>query len=171
MTHTLAVNRRDFLTLARGSVALSWAIGSGFAGFVPAVEAVPLEVLHQWEARTLLAMARTLFPHDFLADDYYMIVVAALDGKANSDAQIASMLREGLGELGTTFTLRPEMQREYVLRAIETSPFFTFVYNLTLNTLYGNTGVWKILGYEGSSLEHGGYINRGFDDIDWLPSD
>ena len=81
------------------------------------------------------------------------------------------MLREGRGELGTTFTLRPEMQRAYVLRAIETSPFFTFVYNLTLNTLYGNTDVWKILGYEGSSLEHGGYIHRGFDDIDWLPSD
>ena len=53
---------------------------------VPEEQATPLEVLNQWEARTLLAMARTLFPHDFLADDYYMIVVAALDGKANSDA-------------------------------------------------------------------------------------
>ena len=28
---------------------------------------------------------------------------------------------------------------------------------------------WKKLGYEGSSAEHGGYLHRGFDDIDWLP--
>jgi hypothetical protein len=28
--------------------------------------------------------------------------------------------------------------------------------------------VWKVLGYEGPSAELGGYINRGFSDIDWL---
>ena len=28
---------------------------------------------------------------------------------------------------------------------------------------------WPRFGYEGSSAEHGGYINRGFADIDWLP--
>ena len=29
--------------------------------------------------------------------------------------------------------------------------------------------VWPKFGYEGSSAEHGGYIKRGFADIDWLP--
>jgi len=28
--------------------------------------------------------------------------------------------------------------------------------------------VWPKFGYEGSSSERGGYINRGFDDINWL---
>jgi hypothetical protein len=35
--------------------------------------------------------------------------------------------------------------------------------------LYDNAGLWKHIDYPGSSKEHGGYINRGFDDIDWLP--
>jgi hypothetical protein len=34
--------------------------------------------------------------------------------------------------------------------------------------LYDNTAVWPLLGYEGSSWEQVGYINRGFNDIDWL---
>ena len=35
-------------------------------------------------------------------------------------------------------------------------------------SLYNNPEVWPKFGYEGSSAEHGGYINRGFSDIDWL---
>jgi hypothetical protein len=29
--------------------------------------------------------------------------------------------------------------------------------------------VWAALGYEGSSYDKGGYINRGFNDLNWLP--
>ena len=36
-------------------------------------------------------------------------------------------------------------------------------------SLYNQKEVWPKFGYEGSSAEHGGYINRGFADIDWLP--
>jgi hypothetical protein len=28
---------------------------------------------------------------------------------------------------------------------------------------------WAHFGYEGSSFEKGGYINRGFQDLNWLP--
>jgi hypothetical protein len=28
--------------------------------------------------------------------------------------------------------------------------------------------VWPIFGYEGESYSKGGYIKRGFDDIDWI---
>jgi hypothetical protein len=35
--------------------------------------------------------------------------------------------------------------------------------------LYDDKEVWGLLGYEGSSYEHGGYVDRGFDDLDWLP--
>jgi hypothetical protein len=37
-------------------------------------------------------------------------------------------------------------------------------------TLYNNPDVWPKFGYEGASADKGGYINRGFNDIDWLPS-
>ncbi|HDL17353.1 MAG TPA: Twin-arginine translocation pathway signal, partial [Rhizobiales bacterium] len=34
--------------------------------------------------------------------------------------------------------------------------------------LYNRKDVWAKLGYEGESASKGGYIDRGFDDIDWL---
>ena len=36
-------------------------------------------------------------------------------------------------------------------------------------TLYSDPEVWELLGYEGPSFDKGGYIDRGFDDLDWLP--
>ena len=33
--------------------------------------------------------------------------------------------------------------------------------------IYGNKEIWKLFGYEGSSVEHGGYVKRGFD-INWI---
>ena len=35
--------------------------------------------------------------------------------------------------------------------------------------LYDNPLVWKAFGYEGPSTHLGGYKDRGFDDLDWLP--
>ena len=132
---------------------------------------MPLKVFNEQEAKLLLVMARTLFPHDFLPDDYYMKVVAGIDDKASRNARTLSMLREGLNRLDKKFELMPEVEREKTLQTLEKSPFFIFVQSETINNLYGNSEVWKIFGYEGSSLEHGGYINRGFDNIDWLPKD
>jgi hypothetical protein len=34
---------------------------------------------------------------------------------------------------------------------------------------YNLPAVWKKLGYQGSSWQFGGYLNRGFGDIAWLP--
>jgi len=34
--------------------------------------------------------------------------------------------------------------------------------------LYNQKEVWPIFGYEGSSADKGGYIERGFSDITWL---
>jgi hypothetical protein len=35
--------------------------------------------------------------------------------------------------------------------------------------LYDDAEVWDLLGYEGASFDKGGYLHRGFDDLDWLP--
>ena len=48
------------------------------------------------------------------------------------------------------------------------SPFFRSVYQATIDHLYNDERVWSHIGYEGSSFEKGGYLGRGFDDIDWL---
>jgi hypothetical protein len=52
---------------------------------------------------------------------------------------------------------------------MEKSDFFQMVYGETINGVYGNRAVWDMFGYEGSSVEKGGYLTRGFDDIAWLP--
>ena len=48
------------------------------------------------------------------------------------------------------------------------SDFFSTVRTATINNLYTNPLVYRFFGFEGSSVEHGGYIERGFDDIGWL---
>ena len=47
-------------------------------------------------------------------------------------------------------------------------PFFAKMCGDMIAGLYNNPDVWEILGYEGASAHLGGYINRGFNDIDWL---
>ncbi len=56
-----------------------------------------------------------------------------------------------------------------VMEELQTEPFFGAILNQTIDVLYRNPDVWKLVGYEGSSIEYGGYLNRGFNDIDWLP--
>ena len=55
------------------------------------------------------------------------------------------------------------------LKKIEGSAFFNHVRGHTTVALYDHKEVWKIFGYEGESFSKGGYIKRGFNDLDWLP--
>ena len=53
--------------------------------------------------------------------------------------------------------------------SIEQTAFFQKVRGDLVVSLYNQKELWPKFGYEGSSAEHGGYIKRGFADIDWLP--
>ena len=55
-----------------------------------------------------------------------------------------------------------------LLRAIEDGGFFQTIRGGLVVGLYNQKDVWPVFGYEGSSAEHGGYLERGFDDIAWL---
>ncbi len=61
-----------------------------------------------------------------------------------------------------------ELDRVSILRDLQSTPFFQKVRGDLITGLYNNKEVWPKFGYEGSSVEYGGYIDRGFDDIDWL---
>lgn len=56
-----------------------------------------------------------------------------------------------------------------LLRAREAGAFFTEVRAYVAFTLYDDHQVWEHIGYPGASFELGGYLHRGFDDLDWLP--
>jgi hypothetical protein len=54
-------------------------------------------------------------------------------------------------------------------KAIEGSPFFELVRSTAVVEVYSDAATWRALGYEGASFAKGGYLHRGFDDLDWLP--
>jgi hypothetical protein len=168
-----APSRRQFLR-GTGFVAMSLAAG-GTIIFAPDYAwALSTTTIDAHAAQTLLVMARQLFPHECLGDQYYASVVDALDKQAATDAAVRKQLTDGIGKLdaarGMAWVQLSTGARMAVLKSMETSDFFSTVRTATINNLYTNPLVYRYFGYEGSSVEHGGYIHRGFDDIGWLPN-
>ncbi len=62
-----------------------------------------------------------------------------------------------------------EADRVAVLEGISHTDFFKKIRSDLVVSLYNQPEIWPKFGYEGSSADKGGYINRGFNDIDWLP--
>lgn len=123
---------------------------------------------------TLVRMARDLYPHDQIADSYYALVIADLDTQAKDDAALKTLLETGVTELNAKAAglkydgVTGEDERVAILKQIETTPFFQKVRGAMITGLYNNKALWPVFGYEGSSADKGGYIHRGFDDINWL---
>ena len=55
------------------------------------------------------------------------------------------------------------------LKEIEGSDFFEIVHSTAVTEVYSDLCTWKLVGYEGASFDKGGYVDRGFNDLDWLP--
>lgn len=122
---------------------------------------------------TLIQMARDIYPHDRLADRYYAIAVKSHDAEAVKDAKHKEMIETGIADLnkragGSYRKLGWEEERVALLHQIETTPFFQAVRGGLVTGLYNQKEIWPIFGYEGESYSKGGYIKRGFDDIEWL---
>ena len=176
------LSRRSFLKNSSTAVAGVAAVSSGSV-IINAEEAWALstENLDSKTAKTLLVLARHLYTHDFLGDQYYAVVVHNLDEQAGSDSDLKKKLADGANELGKVLEADRVYDIDYVeqssglqmqnLKRIEKdhNDFFETVRGATLGGLYGNPRVAEMFGFEGSSVEHGGYIERGFDDIGWLP--
>jgi len=170
------LNRREFLcntgkTLASVAVASSGAVTLIF----PATGwSAQLAVFNEHESKTLLRMTREMFPHDKIEDKFYAVVVTALDTDASGNTDTAKQLKDGVANLDKLaqgdWQALSANKRGAVLKQIETTAFFNSVKSKCVTGIYNNKELWDHFGYEGSSAEHGGYINRGFDDLDWLPN-
>jgi hypothetical protein len=121
---------------------------------------------------TITVAARTMYPHDALPDDVYARVGEKLAEAAREDAVAARTIEEGSSALNSGGQPFVELSADEQLRAlkeIEGSEFFELVRSTAVVEVYSDERTWQLLGYEGPSFEKGGYINRGFDDLDWLP--
>lgn len=123
---------------------------------------------------TLIQMARDIYPHDQVPDKYYAIAVKSHDELAGKDAAHKDLIEKGIADLdakagsGGYRGLGWEEERVAVLKEVEETPFFQAIRGGLVVGLYNQKEVWPIFGYEGESYSKGGYIARGFDDIEWL---
>lgn len=128
---------------------------------------------------TMVLVARDIYPHDHIADSFYIKAVTPWDAKAGKDPAVRDMIMSGVARLdqdaadkhkSNYLGLGWEADRVALLRNIEATKFFSTVRADLVVSLYNQPEIWPKFGYEGSSAEYGGYINRGFADIDWLPT-
>jgi len=116
-----------------------------------------------------MAAARTIAPHDKLEDAAYAVVIRNLDAAAAKDEALRKQLKEGVASLGPGFAGAPETARIEALRKVESTPFFQGLRVQTLQGLYSTPLAYACFGYEGEAFSKGGYLQRGFNDLRWLP--
>jgi hypothetical protein len=125
------------------------------------------------ERATLLRMVRVMFPHPDFPDGPYERTVDAIIAAGTDDARTAAQLQQGLRELDgladRPFTELDDARALELLRSISATTFFEAVRSNVIVTLYDDREVHRLLGYEGASFDQGGYLHRGFADLDWLP--
>jgi hypothetical protein len=169
------VSRRVFL---QGSAAAMPAVAAGVSIDAASAWAQDAKNLSPNTMATLARMARDIYPHDRLADVYYVKAVAGYDDKAGQDVAFRKLVETGVAQLDASAQQRHkcpyllvawETDRVALLQGVEQGALFKKLHGDLLVTLYNNKEVWPKFGYEGSSADKGGYISRGFNDIDWLP--
>jgi len=177
IANVLDLSKRRFLRRA-GSTGLmayvcsgSFAFSNWLSGNV--ARADELGVLDNRGAKAMLTMARHLYPHDHLGDEYYWAVVKGIDKEMTNDPELSARITSGFEEMGSEAGIEfLELDADAQIAAmqrLESTPFFTDMLEKTTLYFYNNPEVWPHFGYQGSSWEKGGYIDRGFDDADWIP--
>lgn len=165
------LTRRALLGRATAAGALC-VIGAGFVAAPDAAWALSVTSVSEHEMATLIQMARDIYPHDRIADQFYATAVKGYDSEENRQ-----LIADGVAALDAAaqaaghadyLSAGWEAERVAVLRSIEDTPFFQTIRAGLVTGLYNQKAVWPVFGYEGESYSMGGYIDRGFDDINWL---
>lgn len=118
---------------------------------------------------------RVAFPHRNFPDGAYQRMRDKIVAEAESSTWFRVVLTQGLLTLdakladGEHFLELPQDRALAVLRSVQDLEFFGFIRRTTVLNLYADPEVLQVLGYEGESFSQGGYLHRGFDDLDWLP--
>jgi hypothetical protein len=163
------VPRRSFLA-ASGIVSGFLAAGGPLSLIAPSrAWSLELTALTSAQGAALMSVARTIAPHDGLEDAAYAVVVKAIDAAAAADERIHALIGSGLASLGPDFAAQTEAIRVHTLKGVEHTEFFGLLRSKTLGNLYSSAIAYVHFGYEGEAFSKGGYLGRGFDELDWLP--
>jgi hypothetical protein len=120
----------------------------------------------------LVSIYRTMFPHSTVPEKFYQHVVRKFDEQAAIDQDLSGLLLDGVKALnrqaGSGWTALSEEARLRALKEAEHTPFFQRLRSDFVVYFYSNPAIWPRFGYEGPSNDQGGYLHRGFNDIDWI---
>lgn len=168
---TRGMTRRQLLSRSIAAGA-TFVVGAGFVAGSNAAWAMETVALKPEAMATLIQMARDIYPHDRIADEFYAVAVKGHDtpeAAAEIEAGIAALdaAAQGAGH-PSYLAIGWERDRVDILRGMEKSAFFQKIRGGLVTGLYNQKAVWPLFGYEGESFSQGGYIERGFDDIAWL---
>ncbi len=173
----LKISRRGVLGAGTASVVAVSILPGGMVTGTGDAWAAMASHLKPESFATLIQMCRDIYPHDRIADKYYAKVVEGFDAAAGKSGDDKALFENGVigldaaaqGAHGVSYKdVGWESQRVTLLRGMEKSAFFQKVRGTLVVGIYNNQDIWPLFGYEGESASKGGYISRGFDDIDWL---
>jgi len=137
-----------------------------------ASEVYKYRYLHPELVEQLVSIYRIMFPHNGVPDEFYEHVVRKLDEKAAQNQNLPRFLSAGVeapnGQTGSAWIGLLEEARPEALKRAEQTPFFQALRSDFVVYFYSNPAIWPLFGYEGPSNDQGGYLHRGFNDIDWI---
>jgi len=171
LTRPKGLTRRALLARATAAGA-SFVVGTGFVAGRDAAWATELSTLKPETFAALVQMARDIYPHDHVGDQFYAAAVKGYD-----TAEAAPGIEAGIGDLNAAarnagyadyLSMGWERDRVDLLRGMENNPFFQQIRGGLVTGLYNQKDVWPLFGYEGESFSKGGYLEHGFDDITWV---
>ena len=126
--------------------------------------------LSEHQSKLLLRMLRVAYPHPSFPDaPYERTAKAVQDAEPDRRGAAGGSGRPGRARRRRFLALDRRGGDRRCSSRSSTGAFFTLVHATTVVALYDDHEVWDLLGYEGASFDKGGYLHRGFDDLDWLP--
>jgi hypothetical protein len=170
------LTRRGFLASGATTIAAAAVAGKSLLADPPPAVAVEPAGLNAEQSRALLRFTRDLFPHDRLPDAAYEKAIAPLLVEASGEGATKKLLAEGIAQLDQLTAgsaksyadVADEEVRVGAIKKIAGGAFFAKVYGDTITPLYNQPEIWAKFGYQGPSSALGGYLHRGFNDLDWL---
>lgn len=166
--------RRSFLKTSGRLSGVLWLGSTAIAALAPGTSwALELTQFDDAAGRAMLRLLRFIYPHRDLDDAVYALAVKDLDLAAASDTTLASVLADGLASLNSAaqgdWLGAPAEHQFAAVNSVAGSRFFSTIRSRAVVSLYNNELAFAHFGYAGSAFEHGGYLERGFNDLDWLP--
>jgi hypothetical protein len=121
------------------------------------------------DVAALTLLARDLFPHTIIADATYRGIVETLLASPPQRQAAEAALRTLDGAAPGSWSRLAPAERVAGIETLLSTPRGQALRAAVLIGLYGDLSVTRRFGYQGPSIADGGYIERGFNDLDWLP--